>query len=178
MYPEWSKWDEKDLALYVNPDAVNLLGKLPENPYDMPEDPDGRKRILELIYDKLLESGVSYALEKFSYADDVQKIRAGGEILSGAARGTCLDLSLLFAGLAEGYDLVPVVVLTEGHAFVIVSLKNGRREWDSFGRSELEEFTEPVREIEVLRSQVNDGSYLAVECTGFAASCAPRGGCP
>ena len=170
MYPEWSKWDEKDLALYVNPDAVNLLGKLPENPYDMPEDPDGRKRILELIYDKLLESGVSYALEKFSYADDVQKIRAGGEILSGAARGTCLDLSLLFAGLAEGYDLVPVVVLTEGHAFVIVSLKNGRREWDSFGRSELEEFTEPVREIEVLRSQVNDGSYLAVECTGFAAS--------
>ena len=66
MYPDWSKWDEKDLATYVNADAINFLGPLPERPFDLPEDPDGRRRALELIYNKLLKSGISYSLEKFS----------------------------------------------------------------------------------------------------------------
>ncbi len=169
-FPDWSKRDEVRLASYVNPDATYFLGRLSENTFDLPDDPDGHRRILELIYNKLLESGISYDLEKFTYADDVQKIRTPTEILEGVRRGTSFDLSLLFAGLVEGYGLAPVVVVMEGHAFVMVSVKNGRSEWDSLGRSELGALAEPVKEIDVLRDLVASGNYEAIECTGFAAS--------
>ncbi len=170
-FPPWSKIDKVGAARYVNKKlAAAALGQLSENRFDLPDDPDGRRRLLELIYDKLIEAGVYYDLEPFNYDDQLQEIRTPLSILDGDRRGTCLDLSLLFAGVAEAYDLVPVLVVMKDHAFVLVSLKNSIEEWNSIKRTEKGKLGDVVDDPTILNELVDSGTYLAVECTGFAAS--------
>ncbi len=65
---------------------------------------------------------LSYALPPASFEQVGQKVRTPSAILERRV-GTCLDTALLFASVLEQASLNPLIVLTEGHAFVGVWLQ-------------------------------------------------------
>ena len=125
-WPSWPKTDEKGLARYVRPDIAGQL-RLKVVRDDLLARGE-RRELLEAIYAALLKSDIHYARELFDPTLDVQLIRDPEVILKGAGDGTCLDLALFFAGLCLGNELLPLVVVLDGHALVAVSLVDGRRD--------------------------------------------------
>lgn len=166
---EWPKTDRAGLARYVLPDAAESFD-IGINRNDLSPDADGRRTLLDAIYFALQGKQLRYALEKYNPNEAIQLIRSPPEIL-GRKEGTCLDLSLLFCGVCLGYELLPLMVLTEGHAFAAVSLNHDVRTRDAFDRKERRHFTDAIlTDVDALRQLVAGGAYVAVECTGFAES--------
>lgn len=192
QWEPWSKYDEKGLARYVVPDAAAKAAelRLDLSRFDAEQQPGGRRLIAGELYRQLTARAnpIRYAHEKYHPQEELQVIRTPGEILYAPGEGTCLDLALLFCGLCLSCDLLPVLVVLEGHALAAVSLKYGRKHhgpdrWDAFDRKELRRFEEEqglLRDGKLLRRLVDQGEYIAVECTGFAqtfytAETAPEG---
>ncbi|NER51951.1 MAG: hypothetical protein F6J92_35980 [Symploca sp. SIO1A3] len=168
---KWSKANEKSLAQFVSDRTVELL-KLSTSPFDLVQTPDGRLKLVQNIYEQLLRQGIQYAYEKYHPEVETQRIRTPAEVLKTPGEGTCLDLALLFCGLCFGYELLPLLIVIEGHALAAVSLNHKRQEWNGFARdrnlfnsTELFRGDENHRELQKL---IEDGAYVAVECTGFA----------
>ena len=79
-----------------------------------------RERVWELasaIWSAVAGLRLSYVLPPASFEQAGQKIRTPSQILDGRI-ATCLDTALLFAAALEQSSLNPLLVLTEGHAFV------------------------------------------------------------
>jgi hypothetical protein len=79
-----------------------------------------RERVWELasaIWSAVAGLRLSYALPPANFERSGQKVRTPSQILEGRL-ATCLDTSLLFAAALEQASLNPLLVLTEGHAFV------------------------------------------------------------
>lgn len=77
----------------------------------------------------------------------------------------------MFAGIALGKDLTPILVMLEGHALVAVSLDDGRRTATDMPRRNREGpwlQQGVLRDAQVLRTLIDEGHYIAIECTGFA----------
>jgi hypothetical protein len=171
---KWSKANEKDLAKFVNGDAVKLLDKLGVNRFDLSHDPDGRKELVKAIYNALVARNINYAYEQYQPAAETQIIRPPHEILGTPGEGTCLDLAVLFCGLCLGYELLPLLIIIEGHAFVTVSLKHSLKQWDDSFAKERNLFNTPKlftgeENLTALKNLIdNDEAYIAIECTGFA----------
>ena len=84
-----------------------------------------RSRTWELasaIWSSVAGLGIGYALPPASFEKRGQKVRTPGAILEGRL-ATCLDTSMLFASALEQASLNPLIILTEGHAFVGVWLQ-------------------------------------------------------
>ena len=84
-----------------------------------------RGRVWELvsaIWSAVAGLRLSYALPPASFERIGQKVRTPSQILDGRI-ATCLDTALLFAAALEQASLNPLLVLTEGHAFVGVWLQ-------------------------------------------------------
>lgn len=84
-----------------------------------------RERVWELasaIWSAVAGLRLSYALPPASFERTGQKVRTPTQILDGRL-ATCLDTALLFAAALEQASLNPLLVLTEGHAFVGVWLQ-------------------------------------------------------
>ncbi len=84
-----------------------------------------RERVWELasaIWSAVAGLRLSYALPPASFERTGQKVRTPSQILDGRP-ATCLDTALLFAAALEQASLNPLLVLTEGHAFVGVWLQ-------------------------------------------------------
>ena len=161
---EWPNTDWKGLARFTPATQVEL----PISRYDQSQDAKGRRKLVDAVYSTLLEKGVRYALEKYNSADPTQLIRTPSEIV-GQKEGTCLDLALFFCGVCLGCELLPLVILIEGHALAAVSLNYDIRTKDDLTRSERRYFKDGLlTNTEALRQMVDGGAYLAVECTGFA----------
>lgn len=80
-------------------------------------DPRRSYMLAAAIWSAISGMGLSYAQPPRSFEKQGQKIRDPGTIKdSGLA--TCLDTTLLIAGAFEAAGLNPVVVFTQGHAFV------------------------------------------------------------
>ncbi|UWU75962.1 hypothetical protein N2603_39525 [Bradyrhizobium huanghuaihaiense] len=77
--------------------------------------------IADAVWAALVSHSIAYVLPPKSFERSGQQIRGPSEILSRKV-GTCLDLTLLYASCLEQAGLNPVLVLTEGHAFVGVWL--------------------------------------------------------
>lgn len=77
--------------------------------------------IADALWAALVSHSIAYVLPPKSFERSGQLVRGPSEILSRKV-GTCLDLTLLFASCLEQAGLNPVIVLTEGHAFVGVWL--------------------------------------------------------
>ncbi|WP_342740060.1 DUF3320 domain-containing protein [Bradyrhizobium sp. B117] len=77
--------------------------------------------IADAIWAALVSHSIAYVLPPKSFERSGQQIRGPSDILSRQV-GTCLDLTLLYASCLEQAGLNPVLVLTEGHAFVGVWL--------------------------------------------------------
>jgi hypothetical protein len=171
---KWSKIEHLALAHYVSPEARELLS-LPLNLLDLQSEQHGNRKIAERIYNALLTKEIEYALEPFTSAEQspTQDIRTPKEILETLKEGTCLDLALLFAGLTLAYELIPVLIVLEGHALVAISLTHSSRSWNrrQLVEHRLFENVQVTKEnAQQLRELFACGAYLAIECTGFARS--------
>jgi hypothetical protein len=169
---KWAKANEKDLAKFVTEKSFDLLPKLPDVRFDLVHDPQGRRSLVEVIYKTLVALDIRYAYEKYHPEDETQLIRTPPEILLKPGEGTCLDLALLFCGICFGCDLLPLLVVIEGHALVAVSLKHKRDEWTDFARERsifnTPELFKGEDKLAELRKFIESNAYIAVECTGFA----------
>jgi len=167
---EWPKINERDLARYVIEQSVKWL-PLRENRLDLVNHPEGRKLLATAIYRALTEKGIRYDSEQYDPSDYIQPIRTPPEIFESPKVGTCLDLAALFCGLCLGNDLLPLLVVIQGHAFVAVSLNWGKGKWDDLGREEKNHFDKALlTDVAKLREWIDSGAYVAIECTGFAQS--------
>jgi hypothetical protein len=140
-----------------------------------------RIAIVRTIYETLsaLNPPIRYTLDPYSAVRVQQTIRSPGEILESLRQGTCVDLAALFCGLCLSQKMLPVVILLrdpstrERHALAAVSLEEDFEEWDSgdrYGRDTIaQNRLVPPGGAKSLRSWIEAGRYLAVECTGFAA---------
>ena len=179
---KWSKANEKSLAQFVSDSAVELLPKLSCSSFDLAQTRDGRLKLVQSIYEQLLNQEIQYAYEKYHPEAEVQRIRTPQEILSTPGEGTCLDLALLFCGLCFGYKLLPLLIIIEGHAFAAVSLNYQRKDWNGLARERSlfnsKELFQGQENWLVLQQLVEEKAYVAVECTGFAQSQSFTGSMP
>ncbi len=173
-WPVWPKGLEKALAGYAIADTAGAV-RLPSSTADALSSGNFRQVVAEL-YDAFAGMDIRWSREMYHPEQARQEIRPPASILRGAGDGTCLDVALLFAGAALGKDLLPLVVVLDGHALVAVSLRHGRRAADSIARDQSEG---GLFEDGVLRGDgacsrlaelVDRGDYVMVECTGFARS--------
>ncbi|MFL9918263.1 hypothetical protein PQR75_23280 [Paraburkholderia fungorum] len=142
--------------------------------------------IARILYERLTTLGIEYAHEP-SYiegdpSDAEQLIREPGKLLAnGGGNGTCIDLALLFAGLAVEIGLLPLMVLMRSHgphqdqthAFVVIEqdriAENENRlgwrqaDWQRGWRSEPD-----GGQLLLERIRAAHGRICAIECTGFA----------
>jgi hypothetical protein len=158
----WSKAEEASLAGYARPEAIQLLPAL---------DRTGRRpALVRAIYDAIAATGIRYVPEAYLPEAERQVIRSPDEVVG--REGTCLDLALVVAGVCLGYELLPVLVVFDDHAMVAVSTRFGRREQGDAGRGAELDWSRQgkgrIAERGALQDRVDDGDYLAVECTGLA----------
>jgi hypothetical protein len=109
-----------------------------------------------------------------------QRIRAPFEIFQDPREGTCLDLALVFCSLCLGFDLLPILIITDGHALAAVSLTHGRDELSARTRREYHEFKKGIlTDAKLLFDLIDvEKRYLAIECTGFARCSVLPENCP
>ncbi len=181
----WTKANEKELARFATDSALQLFD-LDVSSFDLIRQ-EQFESLIENIYNTLVAQKIKYDLEKFNLAETHQRIRTPVEILSNPGQGTCLDLALLFCGLCLGCNLLPKLILLEGHALAVVSLTLKREDWnsnrdsqkkflgkrvnDSQGMERIEpEVFKDLENLKTLKNLIDDGIYCVVECTGFAYS--------
>jgi hypothetical protein len=168
-WPQWSRVDDRGLARYLTPQAGRWL-PLPISRFDLTTEVDRHRRVANALYDALKERHIRYAPERYHPSDALQTIRTPPEVLLAPREGTCLDLAALFCGLCEAYELLAVLIVIEGHALAAVSLTHGLRDWNGH-RPGRELFARgPLTNAHLLRDLIDEDSFLAVECTGFAYS--------
>jgi hypothetical protein len=168
-WPQWSRVDDRGLARFVTPQASHWLA-LPISRFDLASHLDRQRIVAKAIYDTLKERDIRYALEQYHPSQALQTIRTPPEILIAPKEGTCLDLAALFCGLCLANELLPILIVIEGHAQAAVSLTHGVREWNRYRPGRQLFATRPLTDAQPLRDLIDDESFLAVECTGFAHS--------
>jgi hypothetical protein len=139
------------------PPAINCLDLLHQ---------EGVEALLRELYNLLRDQGITCDVQPPDLEIEArQPVRTIDTILA-EKRGTFLDLSLLFCAVCLAHDLVPLLIVLEGHAFVAVSTRRTLRQPHGEGMSAFERGL--LTDFEQLRDQV-PRLYLPVECTGFAA---------
>ncbi|QQL43714.1 DUF3320 domain-containing protein [Sulfuriroseicoccus oceanibius] len=122
-----------------------------------------RSRVWEItsaIWSAVAGLQLSYSLPPASFETSGQKVRTPGAILEGRL-ATCLDSSMLFAAALEQASLNPLIVITEGHAFVGVWLQP-------------QEFTQlTIEEAMAVRKRVELKEILVFETTLVTKSPTP-----
>lgn len=174
----WHTVDPAGLARLVSPEAATWL-RVPDEvvPGRWRQGPGERRRLLRGLYEVLADHDLRHVPELFDPEAEVQPVRTPRELLRGSGEGSCLDLAALWCGACAGYGLLPVLIVLEDHVLAAVSLGHRLESWDAPGRSERALFADgPLTDGGALRSLVEDGGYLALECTGFARSAAPAVG--
>ncbi len=174
----WSKRDDKGVARFVIDNATEWLTspRPPVNWNDMHRTVQDRELLVKALYETLLKYEIRYTPEKYQPDQAQQVVRRPDQILERPGEGTCLDLSLLFCGVCIGCELIPWLVRVKGHAFVMVSLAHRLRDWRHLSRPEWKRFLdEPLKDLtkdkegtKEMMGWIDDGRYVAVECTGFA----------
>jgi hypothetical protein len=173
MTLEWSKVDKVGLSKFVDDQANRLLPiELEDNQIKLRQTKEGRLKIVEAIYEALKREDIEYALNSYNPQNAKQNIRTPQEILVAPKQGTCLDLALLFCGVCFSYELLPLLIVIKGHAFAAVSLAHQRSEWDKLnplrtGVKKTDLFA-GGEDLEKLKTWIEQGDYVAIECTGFA----------
>ncbi|WP_124057938.1 DUF4011 domain-containing protein [Vaginisenegalia massiliensis] len=77
---------------------------------------------LAAIYGAIYEQNIAYSVNLPDFSSVGQRIRTPQEILQ-YKMGNCIEMAVLYASVAESCGFHPFVILTKGHAFVGVWLK-------------------------------------------------------
>src|SRR5947207_11165736 len=139
---EWPKTDRAGFTSFVLRDAAKSF-ELGISRNDLSQDANGRRMLVDAIYSSLQREQIRYALERYNSDDAVQLIRTPSEILA-QKEGTCLDLALLFCGVCLGYELLPLMILIEGHALAAVSLNYDLRTKGALDRKDRRYFRDAI----------------------------------
>jgi|GEM_PF-711516 len=166
---EWARAEERALARYVDPDDLPTEFKLPPDVNRLDVFAEGKGQgVAELLYKRMCEQNIQYDLAPFHPRSGIiQSIRKPATILA-EKRGTCLDLAVLFAAMCLDSDLLPLVVVVDGHAFAGLSLTRTRRD-DKKAPQALAWDKGKLVDLSVLQ-ELAGSEYLFVECTGAAQS--------
>lgn len=168
-WPAWPIDEDKALARYVLPETAERVRLAIVRDDEIKK--GDRLAVVRAIYEALAASDFRYAREMYAPDDGPQLIRDPGEMLTGGGDATCLDLALLFAGVCLGHELLPLVVIVEGHAFVAVSLEDDPRKPDSAtrrGRDGVWVDEGVLLDGNQFGQLIAKNGYVPVECTGFA----------
>jgi hypothetical protein len=176
-WPAWPKGNEKALAGYAVASTANAI-RLRTSTAELIARGDLTQVVREL-YEAFLGMDIRWSRELYRPDDARQEVRTPHAILHGAGDGTCLDLALLLAGAALGKELVPAIVVLDGHALVALSTRTERRRADGGARRQRERradgtdlFVDGIcqgpQAADHLRELVASGEYVLLECTGFA----------
>ncbi len=135
-YDEWSGFRSlpEILAAFVQPnhpiveiilnETATVLGEATGDSSLSGYQAKNRGRVFKTVaalYSVISGKGINYVNPPASFEQAGQKIRFPDRIIENKL-GTCLDLSVLFAACLEQCGLNPLVLFTEGHAFVGVWL--------------------------------------------------------
>jgi hypothetical protein len=113
-------------------------------------------RQVSALWNEIRAAGLSYVVPPASFLAGGQKVRTPDRVFENRV-GTCLDLSLLFAGLLEQAGLRPVLLLGDGHAWVGVWLHP-----TSFGDTVEDD-------VQAVRKRIASGEFIAIETTVLTA---------
>lgn len=144
MTADWPDWavspaNVQELARYVDPESrVMPIGAHLRGSWQNSD--EGRKRAEELCR-LLFERRINHAADPFGdtrsgtdITTRMQRVRTPAEVHAGV--GTCLDVSLLFAGMAIAADLRPLLGVTldtnPAHALVVLDLDRPLSATDEF----------------------------------------------
>ena len=160
IYPEL-------LAAFVTPNhpavsaavsrAADFLGEWTGDPsLDGYQSRDNNRALLQAaaVFKALQEQNIVYAEPPASFETAGQRVRLCDEVLS-RKLGTCLDLSLLFAGCLEAIGLHPLLILQKEHMFAGLWLEDST-------------FPESVQDdASLLTKRLAEGTRVlsVVECT-------------
>lgn len=130
---------------------------------------EGPRGVVEQLYQQLRKLNLTYEEASFTpLAANVQLIRTPAEILDRRV-GTCIDLTLLMAGMCLAAELIPLVIVLDGHALLAVSLTAARDQAHQL--PQLRAFEDGlVRDLATFQEWVDEEYYLLVESTGLAAN--------
>lgn len=121
--------------------------------------PERTVAIAAAVYGALQSQDIRYINAPASFEFTGQRVRPSGDVLSNR-RGTCIDLSLAYAAVAEQCGLRPVVLLLPGHAMAGVLMS------DTPLPSPV--ITEPT----VINNYIRSGGILPVDATFYDRSSA------
>src|SRR3712207_2813796 len=111
----WRQASPSELATFVHTDDLPAQLRLPNyiNRLDLIAS-EGNGALVEQLYKVVVKQGINYDLAPFVPTPGItQKIRLAQTILD-EQRATCLDLTLLLAGMCLANDLLPLVIVVEG----------------------------------------------------------------
>lgn len=117
----------ESLAAFVQPNADEVLPML-SDVADILEErtgdaslcgyqqgPERAVQIAGAVYEALQKASIRYINPPASFENTGQRIRSSSDVLT-TRFGTCIDLSLAYAAVAEQCGLHPVVIIVPGHA--------------------------------------------------------------
>ena len=111
--------------------------------------PNRVKDLAAACYAAVQKKNMAYITPPVSY-EKGQRIRTVSEVIDGR-KGTCMDMTLLYASLIESIGLHPVLILVQGHIFIAIWLTE-----DAELRNSIERNGEKI---------LKDPRLLFVECT-------------
>lgn len=171
-WPDWpiTGYAAGELARYVSTDFTSSL--VPAGITAAWQWPDGSERVRR-IYEELRSRRIPYAREQWNPARlqggstaAVQRIRGPHQVAQGPA--TCIDLALVFAGIALSADLRPLIgyrAWKAPHALVIVDVRAPLSDQDGARRTPILECTERPGEPGVWDSLDGTGTRVLEELT-------------
>ncbi len=143
-WPDWPVfWDNpgehaRELARYV--DTTQTWRLVPVNCFSPWYGPQAGSERAELLYEELRSRRIPYSHEpwnpvpfgpeeqaRYGGAGTLQRVRGPNETIQGPA--TCLDLALVFAGMAMCADMRPFIALQSApvlHALVVLPIQRAR----------------------------------------------------
>lgn len=166
---EWARAEERSLARFVRPDDLPPQFRLPAyiNRLDLLQ-AEGPAGVAAQLYGLIRRQGIQYDLAPFNPRTGVtQLIRKPATILA-EQRATCLDLAVLFTTMCLATDLLPILIIVDGHAFAGLSLSRTRHDAKKAPKA-LAWDRGKLTNLSVLKELAGQ-EYLLVECTGAAQS--------
>lgn len=165
----WPRADDRSLARFVQPQALPKALRWPTdlNRRDVLTS-SGIQGVAERLYNQLWAQALQYELAPLNPSSAATQLIRKAAVVVEEKQATCLDLAVWFAAMCLDNELLPILILLEGHALAGFSLRRTARSTVA-GLKPLAWEAGRLDRLETLRELV-DAEFTLVECTGAAHS--------